>query len=345
MKLSLKALLFLFLIFGLLAGSLGSRVVGQRSAVRQLVESGFVLAYSTDSSSNGWKNEGFGGGHQVVDKPDGLLLDAPKNQDWLSCVGMPELSNPIESVDGRRTWIDKEKYLGFIDSDLAPIRKLSGVKKVILSWNTISDVGLDHLKHCRDLEWLDLDGCDITNAGLDHLKNLHNLKRLSLAFCDVTGAGLPKLNNLKSLEYLNLEGTSISSNDLDSIANFGCLRVLNLSGTGIDQSSVEKLSKILSLEKIDVSDNDIHDLLPLLKGLPRLKSIVANGTKLDDKFVAALQDYSLDSLSVDDTPITNQAFKLILEMELKKSFSGIGTGLSYDQLDAIEDEIKKRQSN
>ncbi len=66
-----------------------------------------------------------------------------------------------------------------------------------------------HLRGLTGLKSLDLSGSQVTDAGLVHLAHLKNLDELLLSD-HITDAGLPKLAGLSGLSYLNLAKSKVT---------------------------------------------------------------------------------------------------------------------------------------
>lgn len=254
-------------------------------------------------------------------------------------IGMLELANRIEVVDGNRTWIDQKAFDGFVNDDLKPIARLDGVKEVSLNWNSIDDVGLKYLSGLSSLKRLALDGCPVSDNGLKQVTNLKNIEHLSLAYTKVTDNGIIDLTKLQKSKYLSLEGTNVSSECLIHLGNLKNLETLKLSSTKICQANIDKIAQLNELEELYIADTAVSDLGQVLKDLPNLRWLVVDGTNLGDELIVALQSTSLDRLSVDRTNLSRKSFDLILRLELRNSFSGYESGSTLEQLDVIGDDI------
>ncbi len=92
------------------------------------------------------------------------------------------------------------------DADLAPIARLTRLRKLYLTGTPITDAGLVPLEDLARLEVLDLAGTKITDAGLAHLEDLPKLRLLDLSHTNVTAAGLEHLKKLDGLKELYLIG-------------------------------------------------------------------------------------------------------------------------------------------
>ena len=76
----------------------------------------------------------------------------------------------------------------------------------------ITDEGLAHLAAHKNLQTLDLSGCDkITDEGLAHVAAHKNLQTLDLSHCDkITDEGLAHLAAHKNLQTLDLSRCKIT---------------------------------------------------------------------------------------------------------------------------------------
>jgi hypothetical protein len=85
------------------------------------------------------------------------------------------------------------------DVELAQVANLPRLEYLDLYGATLTDRGLAHLEHSRDLCWLNLCKTGITDAGLAHLARLDRLQDLYLDACPITDAGLKRLKDVRGL--------------------------------------------------------------------------------------------------------------------------------------------------
>ncbi|MHC4398858.1 MAG: leucine-rich repeat domain-containing protein [Planctomycetota bacterium] len=124
-----------------------------------------------------------------------------------------------------------------------------------LSFDTISDSGLAHLKGLKNLKTLALRGTQITNAGLAHLKNLTNLESLDLNNTQITDAGLEHLRTLANLELLDLSDTRIADAGLEHLKHLTKLESLWLSSTQITDAGLVHLRSLVMLRFLELWRN------------------------------------------------------------------------------------------
>jgi len=106
------------------------------------------------------------------------------------------------------------------DDDLAPIERLSQLKK------------------------LNLDGSPVTDSGLAHVTGLKNLKFLSLRGTKITDAGLTSLTALPSLEEIDLEATKITDRGMESLGKISSLKKVYFDRTGPTSAGTDYLSSV-----------------------------------------------------------------------------------------------------
>jgi hypothetical protein len=97
-----------------------------------------------------------------------------------------------------------------MEEDLAALRDLRPLHRLLLDGSPVTDAGLAHLGQIHELELLNLSGSKVTDAGLVHLAGLKKLKMLSLRRTRLTNDGLAHLRGLTDLQSLNLIETAVT---------------------------------------------------------------------------------------------------------------------------------------
>ena len=92
------------------------------------------------------------------------------------------------------------------DEDLKELLQFCpDLNQLFINSNRITDKGLAHLAAHKNLQTLNLSGCDkITDEGLAHLAAHKNLQTLDLSWCKITDEGLAHLAAHKNLQTLGL---------------------------------------------------------------------------------------------------------------------------------------------
>ena len=103
------------------------------------------------------------------------------------------------------------------DAGLAPLRKLTNLRRLMLSGTTIQGAGLDQLAGMTELSQLELDFTLIDDAGLSHLPAFPKLRSLNLTQTKVTDASIPVIKKQTGLTYLGLLGTHISDAGIEEL--------------------------------------------------------------------------------------------------------------------------------
>ncbi len=188
----------------------------------------------------------------------------------------------------------------------------------------MTDEGIAHLKHWRNLEHLNLRGTKVTSSvfepisqmkGLrsldvghsrvnddlfELLENLDHLERLSIGGNKMSGAALPLLKALPALRELSVSGRQRTDSGLWSIAvtdfNVGQiaqvqgLEVLDLGETGVSDRGVAELARLKNLRTLDLGGTRVTGKgIAALAGLPELRHLkLWKAAGIDDSAVPAL---------------------------------------------------------
>ena len=76
---------------------------------------------------------------------------------------------------------------------LEPMERMPSLEEVSLYGPGLTDAGLAHLTHLKNLRSLRLQDADVTDAGLVQLDHLPNLRHVGLLHCRVTAKGISEL--------------------------------------------------------------------------------------------------------------------------------------------------------
>jgi hypothetical protein len=173
-RLSVRALMLLILVFGCWLGWYMHRVQVQRDAVAAVMSAGGSVAYD-------WE---WGRANSDIMRTTGR----PRAPRWLADrVGIDYIANVIlVDLTARRSDLNQAG-----DETLARVRRLSHLKSLWLTNNTtITNAGLAQIKGLTALRSLHLDDTLVSDAGLAHLKGMRQLETLSLSGSRVTDNGV-----------------------------------------------------------------------------------------------------------------------------------------------------------
>ncbi len=160
---------------------------------------------------------------------------------------------------------DELKYTGLSEQ----VRQLS------LGKTRVTSAGISHLRHLRDLEWLDVAGLPLGNRDLDWLGQNRKLTQLMLEGTQVDDAFADKLGKLTRLVELDLSGTRIGDPMLPAVGRLSGLESLWLNDTHVTDAGIVSLARLRKLEYLDVSNTKVTPagVEKLKRALPKLKEV------------------------------------------------------------------------
>jgi Leucine-rich repeat (LRR) protein len=299
---------------------------------------------------------------------------------WIREIGgslQKDKAGRIVEVDLTSAWIT--------DDDLSKLAELTELRKINLSDTKIGDIGFANLRalqrvthlncfHCpyitdgavayikqwQNLEYLNLQGSEVTSRvfelisgmkklksldvgfsrvnddGLDALASLEELQELHIGGDKMTGLALPLLRLLPALKHLNVNGSQrtdsgrwglmLTDVNIDAIAALTQLETLNMGGAIVSDVGMKALQSLVNLQTLDISRMDITagSLEPLAK-LPKLRRLsLWQSVRIDDKAAQHLLAMkSLEVVDLGDTSVTDAMLDQLEGMKtLKRLFVG-----------------------
>lgn len=171
------------------------------------------------------------------------------------------------------------------DAELAQcVGGLTKLRELWIDQSGITDAGLVHIAHLKDLEELSLFYTAVTDAGLVHLVGLRKLKLLRLDQTRVTDAGLVHLADLTKLEVLDLHSTHVTDTGLVHLAGLTSLRELNLRYAQVTDAGLANLADLTTLEILDLHETLVSDAgLVHLAGLRKLRELNVTYTPVTER--------------------------------------------------------------
>ena len=189
------------------------------------------------------------------------------------------------TLSGRLTWLRirvnyvAQTFLG--DDDLKLLRNATRLRKLELTYCSLTETGLENLAGLNQLESLSLQGSlgnspgDHADFALDCLKGLTQLQELNISCNDaVTDVGLKHLQGLTQLRKLNLGCTRITDAGLKYVKGMTELRELKVDCVKITDAGLGRLKELGKLEELDFGDSNITDVgLEQLRAFPNLRTL------------------------------------------------------------------------
>ena len=170
------------------------------------------------------------------------------------------------------------------ESSLEPLKNCKKLRHLdIRSNDNVKDIS--PLSNLEDLEELDMRSIKCGN--IEALSNCKKLRSLTAFSCGIND--LKPLENLLNLEYLEIEFNEFE--DVSALKNLTNLKYLDMSKMGMKHDifgnktptvkSIAALEKLVNLEFLSMSSNDIKDLTPL-KNMRNLTYLGASNNLIDD---------------------------------------------------------------
>jgi Leucine-rich repeat (LRR) protein len=149
----------------------------------------------------------------------------------------------------------------------------------------------DALKDLNGLQYLYLDGINISNVDLHFLGTLDTLKTLYFIDSPVSDTGLAQFKGLNGLEVLYLDSSQITDKGARHLRNLKSLQVLALHNTQITDSGVEFVKSLDNVRELSFLNTNLSDAcLEQFKDLSQLEMLYLGGTDVTDAGVLQLKE-------------------------------------------------------
>lgn len=176
------------------------------------------------------------------------------------------------------------------DEHLVWLTKLPELNYIILNGPDITDEGMKYVAEIAKLRGLGLFDTNVTAHGLACLNSAEHFVSLSLDGSMVNDDMLEPLNALPHLQFLQLVRTNVTSAGLVHLSKLTQLRELDiLEGRQIGGDGLQHLKDLSNLERLQVFYTSVSDDgLRHLRGLRRLRSLNLDGTTVSDSGIEHL---------------------------------------------------------
>jgi len=222
---------------------------------------------------------------------------------------------------------------GVTDARLRHLERLTKVKRIWLTYTSVTDFGLTSVGKMTSLRELVLGGDgvyggSITGSGFGDLKGLSELRRLVLRGTHVRGSGIERLRGLGKLEELSLGDSSTSDSDMGSVAMLVGLVSLDLSNTdprhaGITDAGLKEIARLAGLRDLDLSQNAVGDSgVRTLAALSHLTVLNLYKTKVTDAGLGGLAEIpQIEDLFIGGGPIPDAGLERLEGMKRLKNLA------------------------
>ncbi|XP_022889755.1 F-box/LRR-repeat protein 14-like isoform X4 [Olea europaea var. sylvestris] len=170
----------------------------------------------------------------------------------------------------------------------------SSLLSVDLSGSDVTDSGLFHLKHCKNLQALNLNYCDlISDHGLEQISGLSNLTTLCFRRNNViTAQGMSSLSGLVNLVKLDLERCPKIHGGLVHLNGLVKLESLNINCCScIADADMKHLSGLSNLKSLQIAFSKVTDYgITYLKALHKLALLNMEGCPVTAACLESLSD-------------------------------------------------------
>jgi len=158
------------------------------------------------------------------------------------------------------------------DTGLAPLVKLTKLRKVRISKTAITDEAAKVLAQIPSLEDIDVSQTDFGDNGLKALQPLEKLKRLNLYTTEITDKGLAVLKDFKSrktLIWLNIDRCSLTDEAISFLFPLENLEWLHLGRTRLTDTGLAELARVATLKEVSVTNTNVT-----VEGVKKFKSVL-----------------------------------------------------------------------
>ena len=120
------------------------------------------------------------------------------------------------------------------------LKEIATIQSLVLP-KDITDKGLEELKDCKSLTYLDLSFTKITDVGMAHIAALNELQTLYLSDTAISDASVANLKNMSKLHTLFLSGTSVTDACLTTIEQLPALGFIEMRDSRVSVKGVNAL--------------------------------------------------------------------------------------------------------
>jgi Leucine-rich repeat (LRR) protein len=231
---------------------------------------------------------------RLTTNPAGQVIAIDLANAWLSDPDLEKLAAlpHLESIN--------LAYTKITDEGLERLVPLKNVKNLDLYYaEFVTDLGIAHLKHWKNLERLNVRGTKVTSTLFEHVSKFQQLKFLDVGHSRVNDDLFELLGNLPRLEHLSFGGNKMSGVALPLLKSIPSLKSLSVSGqqrtdsglwgVSVTDFSVVHIAALPNLEVLDLGETNITDRgIAELARLKNLHTLDLRGTRVTAKGLTSL---------------------------------------------------------
>lgn len=230
---------------------------------------------------------------------------------------------------------------GLTDADLARLRLAPQVSELAITYNFITDAGVQDLAKFKGLRKIDADCTAVSNVGADRLearlphciviarpKDLEGLKRqialirdgvfdtLDASGTNIVDSDLIILQNVRGIRGVRMADVWLTGVGLQFLQDPSAIRELSLPRCPLSEDAVHSLARFSHIEVLDLSETPVttNTLAGLLPKLPLLREVYLTGCHVDEGVIPAFEDLAnLEIVTLDGTCISEQAIDALIK--------------------------------
>lgn len=234
---SLRSLLVLTALTGIVCACWVVPVERQKSAVAAIREAGGHVSYNTGEADLAHPAPQW-----VVDL---LGIDYVEQPKW-AFVAMDGTRSALPNI-GRLESLQAVNVIGASvgDQDLTPLGELPHLRFLNLGGTRAGDEGLPWLENKERLERLELHGTATDDRAMRRIARLSHLTRLNLSRTHLTDAGLAHVQQLRNLQELHLNRTHVTDAGLMHLHTMQSLEFVSVNGSKVTKAGADELRRAL----------------------------------------------------------------------------------------------------
>jgi serine/threonine protein kinase len=206
----------------------------------------------------------------------------------------PELFTGFGSKDLDELVLGNKHYWN--NKTLHFIGLMGGVRVLRLTGLDITDDCIEDLNKISRLEWLFVDGTELTAPALTKLKRLRDLVYLSAPEVLHMSEVLEKMKNSTCTAYLDLQNCDINNNDMKAIGTILTMQNLLIGrNKSITDEGLSSIASFKELKQLEIHGTGVsHACIATLKKLPKLRTLKIDRGVLSAADRAQLKDKHVD---------------------------------------------------